>query len=76
MDAQDLLRKAAQCRRLAAGLMPGDATREQLLRLAEEFDAAVQSAASVPQRPPAEREPPTKVDPVGADPTGEGYGAF
>jgi len=40
MDATQFSQRAALCRRLAGYLVPGDSTRERLLKLAEEYETA------------------------------------
>jgi hypothetical protein len=39
MDPEHRKEKAAQCRRLASCLSPGDPTRQALLKLAEEYES-------------------------------------
>jgi hypothetical protein len=42
MDPEHRKEKAAQCRRLASYLSQGDATREALLKLAEEYESTAE----------------------------------
>jgi hypothetical protein len=43
MDPEHRREKAAQCRRLASYLSPGDPTRQALLKLAEEYESGAES---------------------------------
>jgi hypothetical protein len=42
MNAAQLKERAAQCRRLAAALAPGDPARVKLLELADEYETALE----------------------------------
>jgi hypothetical protein len=45
MDPEHRKEKAAQCRRLASYLSPGDPARETLLKLAEEYESTTEPFA-------------------------------
>ena len=55
MDSTQFRERAALCRRLANYLVPGDSTREKLLKLAEEYETAAEGPENIDHRYPREQ---------------------
>jgi len=55
MDSTQFKERAALCRRLADYLVPGDPTRERLLKLAEEYATAAEEPENIDHGHPREQ---------------------